>query len=652
MKLRAFFLAVAALVVVSLFWSAPSQAEAATAIAPDAPRPINVLPSTAAAIRSTGIAAPAASQAWVYYLYNAAKTPEFWQAVNAQKAGTATAGQLALVQEGADDFKVPATKAAKLLKVAGGVGVAVTGLEVGGMMGNGALELFGFDVDGTVCPNTGTDPIGLAAQWFSNTDCDAWKPTGDFVPNTDATAKPAGYRSHLYARVDNAMAIAYGAPTVTGAQITVPASVTSWNVGYGFNSEAHYLWCKPSGGSPFLATGRDLRHANNTQAWSATELSANRRTATGNWFCANNAAPYAFGYGINTWTTADSLPTCVSGLTQCVVWYSSASPNYQPAETADPDRRLICEVEASNGQTYSGQTDVFRESSMKFPAPVCPVLPPEVYPERITVDEVGGPTPAELYNEPTTPEYQEFQQTFPDCDSGTCMLDLLKNNTSCFQTPAACVDWFSDPNKSSTYSCTYGSVPVDLAECNVYAPSFTSDPSAGTQYGDPTTGAPLPSTVPNTRDAQYSNGSVSDPETTRQCMPTGWGVLNPIEWVLRPVQCALEWAFVPRQSALQAQYDRIVPLYLDTMPGELNAAVASWEFAPPPTHCNGITLDMSWIPGQSSIQMLNACPGDPLEPFAGWAKFFFYVAFTVVGTLGSIRNAASTVGYRGLGGDS
>lgn len=625
MKLRAFFLAIAGLVVVSLFFSTPSQAEAATAIAPDAPRPVNVLPSTAAALRTTGIATPAATQAWVYYLYNAAKTPEFWQAVNAQKSGTATAGQLTLVQQAADDFKVPATKAASLLKVAGGVGVALTGLEVGGMMGNGALELFGFDVDGTVCPNTGTDPIGLVAEWASNADCTAWDLPAEFIPNTDS---PGGFSVTI---VDNRGRTL----TYTGK---VPRPIAP--------QETPYYWCFTSTNPDDNANGSVwFRRAGSSGAGESitTQFGSSACPVTNDVAFMTVAGRTSNGSPLGTFTPYD------------FEWSTTGSGSWsQPASSsADPDRTISCQVTGSDGIVYDAQTETFRESMVSaIPAPVCPVLPPEVYPERIKIDELGGPQPAELYNEPTTPEYQQFQQTFPDCDSGTCMLDLLKNDKSCFQTPADCLDWFSDPNKTSTYSCTYGSVAVDLAECNVYAPSFTSDPSAGTQYGDPTTGEALPSTVPNTRDAQYSNGSVADPSQPRQCMPTGWGVLNPIEWVLRPVQCALEWAFVPRQSVIEAQLGTLLPLYVDTMPGQLHLAVSDWSFTAPPTNCNGITLDMSWIPGQTSVQMLNACPGDPLEPFAGWAKFFFYVAFTVVGTLGSIRNAAATIGYRGIGGDS
>lgn len=30
-----------------------------------------------------------------------------------------------------------------------------------------------------------------------------------------------------------------------------------------------------------------------------------------------------------------------------------------------------------------------------------------------------------------------------------------------------------------------------------------------------------------------------------ECWPSGWGWFNPAQWVLRPIKCALEWAFVP-----------------------------------------------------------------------------------------------------------
>lgn len=36
-----------------------------------------------------------------------------------------------------------------------------------------------------------------------------------------------------------------------------------------------------------------------------------------------------------------------------------------------------------------------------------------------------------------------------------------------------------------------------------------------------------------------------------ECWPDGWGWFNPAQWVLRPIKCAMVWAFVPSDAALE-----------------------------------------------------------------------------------------------------
>jgi len=41
------------------------------------------------------------------------------------------------------------------------------------------------------------------------------------------------------------------------------------------------------------------------------------------------------------------------------------------------------------------------------------------------------------------------------------------------------------------------------------------------------------------------------------CVPSGWGWFNPVEWVLKPVKCALVWAFVPDSDAVAESWDEL-----------------------------------------------------------------------------------------------
>lgn len=45
-------------------------------------------------------------------------------------------------------------------------------------------------------------------------------------------------------------------------------------------------------------------------------------------------------------------------------------------------------------------------------------------------------------------------------------------------------------------------------------------------------------------------GPVVDLSSRDECWPAGWGWFNPAQWVLRPIKCAMVWAFVPDTEAL------------------------------------------------------------------------------------------------------
>jgi hypothetical protein len=50
-------------------------------------------------------------------------------------------------------------------------------------------------------------------------------------------------------------------------------------------------------------------------------------------------------------------------------------------------------------------------------------------------------------------------------------------------------------------------------------------------------------------------------EDTAECWPAGWGWFNPADWVLKPIKCALLWAFVPPGDYLDTWFeDRLEPL--------------------------------------------------------------------------------------------
>ena len=153
-----------------------------------------------------------------------------------------------------------------------------------------------------------------------------------------------------------------------------------------------------------------------------------------------------------------------------------------------------------------------------------------------------------------------------------CKLQILLDTSPCVVGMWECENWLDlskDPNWTPRFSCQYGPYSVPLETCNPlergYEPdgapaseeNTDGDPSTANNTdpaGNPQTGEPpVTSTVPGGA-SPAPVGTV--PGTTVQaaeCFPTGWGMLNPFEWVLKPIACA----FIP-QTNLQARAQNTV----------------------------------------------------------------------------------------------
>jgi len=168
---------------------------------------------------------------------------------------------------------------------------------------------------------------------------------------------------------------------------------------------------------------------------------------------------------------------------------------------------------------------------------------------------------------------QDTPAEWQDCGTKNCELKLYKDGQYCGENAVGCLDWWeSDPEG---YTCKFGSHVVDLNYCAIYREPGKKSPtgkitvaSDGTpEYEDPkdkprewfdtlpkAPGAdPVTPPAPDPGPIAPGRGDVTS--STGPCFPSGWGVFNPLEWVYRPVTCALSWAFVPRPAQVQAQLD-------------------------------------------------------------------------------------------------
>jgi hypothetical protein len=293
----------------------------------------------------------------------------------------------------------------------------------------------------------------------------------------------------------------------------------------------------------------------------------------------------------------------------------------------------------------------FTETDPVFAKIVCPVIPDGLVAAHQKVEELGGTSPAVVSDTDTTPDYQSFGTSYPECASGSCQLTLTSTGAdSCFVTPGPCAGWFTDPDKATKFQCTYGTHVVALSQCNVYSPTF--DPAkvaTGTPYADPVTGTTNGVQSGATADSQTFGSTVQSPDSGRACFPTGWAVFNPVEWVMKPVQCAMQWSFIPRTSVMNADNESIRGSVGRSAVGGIQSTLSTWGvFGFADTGCSGVVFNFDlFVHVHSSL--LAACPGDALAPAASLTKTIVSAVVISAGVLACLRYIAQIFGYSGLG---
>jgi hypothetical protein len=149
-------------------------------------------------------------------------------------------------------------------------------------------------------------------------------------------------------------------------------------------------------------------------------------------------------------------------------------------------------------------------------------------------------------------------------------------------------------------------------------------PGAGTSpEPSPTTspsGTPAPPTtiLGPPKDDSDSSGAGLDLES---CFPNGWGLLNPVEWVLKPIVCA----FVPKESVLEADAQSIRSSIgssalgtVATAVGDIVGSITGITSAASGGGCAGPTLPAVPTVGlKSPTSPLSACA----TPMATWASY-------------------------------
>lgn len=320
---------------------------------------------------------------------------------------------------------------------------------------------------------------------------------------------------------------------------------------------------------------------------------------------------------------------------------------------SDPERYMECAVTLDDGTVLTAEGEPYKESSGGYNPPACPSVPAGKSATNITVTEksVGGSVaPQTVYNENVTPEYTEWSTSYPECAEGACALDLHMKignqlGQSCFDIAEGCPDWWEDPSKADNYQCTYGANRVDIDECVIYAGLFKPGRvEAGGAYSDPMTGDWSGGSNSVTLDRQAMGQRVQNPAETRTCNGMHTGGFDPVGFVMRPIQCALEWAFVPRPLVVEASLAGGGQAWDGKPPAVIAAAVAN---AAPVAAVEGCSRTVTIFAGEfeTAITPLDACPGSWSAPLATISQIATAGIMAVLVFVVVRRQISGMVGY-------
>jgi hypothetical protein len=191
------------------------------------------------------------------------------------------------------------------------------------------------------------------------------------------------------------------------------------------------------------------------------------------------------------------------------------------------------------------------------------------------------------------PDFRDPYDPQADCKA-------LAGGSQCTLDPGS--DPAADP--TATPRCQWGAYAVDSAQCDPLRADPGSDPAP---TPTPTPTGPVP-------------GDAGQPDPTdtegNACFPSGWGMLNPVEWIYKPVKCALAWAFVP-SSITADTIDGIGTTLQGKAPAPQLGSLFAWLKVPKvPTECFTVQVAVPAMMG-GSVQAIDSC-GDDL--FIEWLR--------------------------------
>lgn len=533
-------------------------------------------------------------------------------------ARRATAVAQHTVGNSTSSSKVPAFKTMSLAKTISGASIGFVAYDVGVMVGTDAVAAFyakeGIDTDKLICQQNAES--GGLYSILTGTDCSDFQAAAEYALNSDRTA------------------------TSSTAPLCTPEGLCYSLVGF-VPSYSPPLSCWTYSGPGFVSgSGPVIRgmRADGSETGAGSLYSSGGRYTT----CKGAHTSTMGGASTGTGTVTFRL----------TVGSNNTEVARQPVVSTvpDPDRRWKCTVTSTSGSPSVTESAPFSETDAAWVVPDCD-SPATGTPSGLKVEQCEGSTCTSVAEEAPTPEIDAARTAYPACYDGStkCVLDLTSvlgtGTVSCFERPELCQDWSTkpEPARSDQYECRYGPYVAALAECYAYTRVFQPEAvSTGTPYADPLTGA----------DPGVQTGPVPgapSSESVGSCYPTGWGVLNPVEWVLKPVGCALRDAFVPRPAQVTAANTRVAVAWGNTPMGAMSTVISAWEvWTPSVTGCGGIPVDLDIMGVEGHYDLLSTCE-EPLATIAGLTRTVGSAAIIIYSLFAITRHIGGIIGYGGVG---
>lgn len=594
--------------------------------------------------QSARLAATSASQFAAQSVYGNIGTADLAEVVpihEPRDTWTGTGKKRIRVGQYGRGFNLPVFSAKNLRKAVGGVGgatVAATGYMFRGDIAVGVGNVLNFtgltstDTTATVCSDSVFGGANFL-NFLTGQDCEAWRLTQEYI---EASTISGGVHGGWTCgpgvgsgNVGTEFCVALLGATYTDVsgneRVRFYFDMTRDGVGWrearpGFSMPAPSAWLEYQ--NPGDSTWVPVHSGSGVGGLSSTQLFS-------------PVAPWldAEFWLINNYNSA-YVPDRVAA-------YRIVSGEAEGAAVTDlltdPDRFYECVVTTSGGPILRQNSATWRNSD-ESPGvePSCAELPEGEIPTRVQIYEWAGDESWLIWDETPDQSALDFMTEHEECLVETsCFLDLVRiaDGLSCFGLGAECDGWMTSPTRDVDYQCEYGGTVVALSECYAYAPTFNEQKRmAGNAYADPVTGEEIigGGTSRSIENAVMGR-PLGDPQVNRDCWGrTGWGELNPLEWVVMGGQCVLEWAFVPRPQVLAYQQYQVEQEWEGTGAGKLAVAVANWHLAPTASGCAiPVTIPMPFM-GEHSFNVLDACPGSWFAPLAEITRVVVNISFVAL----------------------